>query len=34
MIRAPRPGTNLLDAAEEVVRLLGRNMAPVRETAE
>jgi methylmalonyl-CoA mutase len=28
------PGTNLLDAAEEVLRLLGHNMPPVREAAE
>jgi methylmalonyl-CoA mutase len=28
------PGTNLLAAAEEVLRLLGHNMPPVREAAE
>ena len=28
------PGTNLLDAAEEVLRLLGHNMPPMREAAE
>jgi methylmalonyl-CoA mutase len=28
------PGTNLIEAAEEVLRLLGHNMAPVEEAAE
>jgi methylmalonyl-CoA mutase len=28
------PGTNLLDAAEEVLRLLGHNMPPLQEAAE
>jgi methylmalonyl-CoA mutase len=28
------PGTNLLDAAEEVLRLLGHNMPPIQEAAE
>jgi len=28
------PGTNLLDAAEEVLRLLGHNMLPMREAAK
>ena len=28
------PGTNLLDAAEEVLRLLGHNMPPLKEAAE
>ncbi|MBO0749914.1 MAG: cobalamin-dependent protein, partial [Porphyrobacter sp.] len=28
------PGTNLLDAAEEVLRLLGHNMPPMKEAAE
>ncbi|HEX8554768.1 MAG TPA: cobalamin-dependent protein, partial [Sphingomonas sp.] len=28
------PGTNLIEAAEEVLRLLGHNMAPEEETAE
>ncbi len=28
------PGTNLIDAAEQVLRLLGHNMPPMEEAAE
>jgi len=30
----PRPGTNLADAADEVLRLLGHNRPPIEEAAE